>query len=377
MVPVEALVLNANGSKASVFVLDGDVVRARPVVVSDNDGTVARLARGLRRRRAGRAQPGRQPYGWRARATCGAAAVERARCGRPVTLVTALVLRDERHGAGAAAAQGAAAAVVDDAGRGDAARSGLPPELPRTEVVRFDAAVARALARNPTATVALDEIARARAVVEEVRAASLPILSANAGYTRLDHDRTLTGASGTQVISPADQVNANLLLTVPLVAPPRWVQWSQAKENVEVARMSAADVRRQLALVTARTYLEIIAQHHVVEVSQRARDSARAHYQFAHQRFAGGWGTRLDEVRAAQEVATDESQLQASVASLARLREALGVLMALDHPVDVTEDVALPGAPALERVAKGRVDPARRRAPVPRPAARGRARGAR
>ena len=46
IVPVEALVIN--GSKASVFVLDGDTVHARPVVVSDNDGTIARLARGLR-----------------------------------------------------------------------------------------------------------------------------------------------------------------------------------------------------------------------------------------------------------------------------------------------------------------------------------------
>jgi len=46
IVPVEALVLN--GQKASVFVLDGDTVHARPVVVSDNDGSTARLARGLR-----------------------------------------------------------------------------------------------------------------------------------------------------------------------------------------------------------------------------------------------------------------------------------------------------------------------------------------
>jgi outer membrane protein len=230
---------------------------------------------------------------------------------------------------------------------------GLPPELPRAEVMAFEAAVSRTLTRNPSAAVALEEIARARAIVEEVRAASLPTLAANASYTRLEHDRTLAGTN--TVISPADQVNANLFLTAPLVAPSRWVQWSHAKDNVEVARMSAEDVRRQLALSTARTYLGIIAQHHVVEVSQRARDAARAHYQFAHQRFAGGYGTRLDEVRAAQEVATDESQLQASVASLARLRETLGVLVGVDHAVDVTEDVALPGAPTLEQSLKDAV----------------------
>ncbi len=227
--------------------------------------------------------------------------------------------------------------------------NGLSPELPRTEVMSFETAIRRALSLNPSAAVALEEIARARAIVEEVRSASLPSLTANASYTRLDHDRTLTGAGGaTTVIAPADQVNANLLLTAPLVAPSRWAQWSHAKDNVEVARMSAEDVRRQLALSTGRTYLGIIAQHHVVEVSQRARDAARAHYQFAHQRFAGGYGTRVDEVRAAQEVATDEAQLQAAVSNLAKLREALGVLLAVDHPIDVTSDVALPGAPTLD-----------------------------
>ncbi|HEX8954380.1 MAG TPA: efflux RND transporter periplasmic adaptor subunit [Polyangia bacterium] len=46
VVPVEALVLS--GQKASVFVLDGDTVHARPVTVSDNDGTLVRLAHGLR-----------------------------------------------------------------------------------------------------------------------------------------------------------------------------------------------------------------------------------------------------------------------------------------------------------------------------------------
>jgi membrane fusion protein, multidrug efflux system len=46
VVPVESLVLR--GNKASVFVLDGETVHARPVVVSDDDGSIARIARGLR-----------------------------------------------------------------------------------------------------------------------------------------------------------------------------------------------------------------------------------------------------------------------------------------------------------------------------------------
>jgi RND family efflux transporter MFP subunit len=46
LVPVEALVMK--GQKASVFVLDGETVHLRPVTVSDNDGSIVRLVRGLR-----------------------------------------------------------------------------------------------------------------------------------------------------------------------------------------------------------------------------------------------------------------------------------------------------------------------------------------
>ena len=46
IVPVEALVVNQQ--KPTVFVLDGDTVHSRPVVISDNDGSIVRLASGLR-----------------------------------------------------------------------------------------------------------------------------------------------------------------------------------------------------------------------------------------------------------------------------------------------------------------------------------------
>src|SRR3954467_14302591 len=47
--------------------------------------------------------------------------------------------------------------------------NGLPPTLPRAQVLSFDDAIARSLSRNPSATVAMEEVARARAIVEEVR----------------------------------------------------------------------------------------------------------------------------------------------------------------------------------------------------------------
>jgi outer membrane protein TolC len=203
--------------------------------------------------------------------------------------------------------------------------------------IGFDEAVREAIGRNPNAQVAAEEIERAHAVVVQVRAASFPTLAANGSYTHLDGSPTQAGGSVS-----ADVVGANLALTLPLVQPRAWAQWRHANEGVRVARLAANEVKRELAATVARTYLSILAQHRVIEVSQRARTTALAHHAFAHQRFAGGYGNRVDEVRAAEEVATDQAQLETAQAGLERLREALGVLIGTDHALDVTGEVALP-----------------------------------
>jgi outer membrane protein TolC len=190
------------------------------------------------------------------------------------------------------------------------------------------------MAQNPSAVVAEQEITRAQALVRQVRSQALPTLIGRGTYTRIDGDRALAG----RIISPADSFNANLTLTVPLLAPPQWAQWAVAKERVDIARLSAVDVRRQLGIAAGRAYLAILSQKRVVEANRRARDAAKAHYDFAHSRFSGGVGNRLDEVRAAQELATDDAQVHAAEAGLARAREALGVVVGAEVPVDTLDE---------------------------------------
>jgi outer membrane protein len=206
----------------------------------------------------------------------------------------------------------------------------------------FNEVVQRALARNPSVVTALQEIRRAEALVRQARAGSLPTLYANAAYTRLDSDRVFatTGA----VIAAANQWYGNLTLAVPLVQTQRWVQWSHANDNVDLSRSSAKDVRRQVGVATARAYLAVVAQKRVLDVNVRARETARAHYDYAHRRRQGGVGNRIDEVRAAQELATDESNVQAAEAGLAKAREALGVLVGAEVPVDSSDEPLLPEA---------------------------------
>jgi len=84
---------------------------------------------------------------------------------------------------------------------------------------------------------------RANALLGESRSNSLPYLTANGAYTRLDNARRL----GTNTLAAENQISANLTLAVPLLAPQRWVQWSQSKANVGATEASNQDARRSVA----------------------------------------------------------------------------------------------------------------------------------
>jgi outer membrane protein len=214
------------------------------------------------------------------------------------------------------------------------------PELPQAQLEAGSApsiglaqAVATALDRNPTAIVAYDEIRRAEAVVEQTRSSALPTLYGNGTFTQLDSARLSEGV----VSQPQSSLVLGATLTVPIVVPKPWAQWSQSKDQVSAARATAADTRRLVAVEVARAYLIIVAQKRVIDAAARARDTDRAHYEYAHSRFAGGVGNRIDEVRAEQQLQSDTANVEQQYSNLSKDREALGVLVGVGGPLDAEE----------------------------------------
>ena len=208
--------------------------------------------------------------------------------------------------------------------------------------IAFEEAVQRAMTHNPNAELQAEEVRRAEALVQQARSTWLPILNANGTYTRLDSDRTLNG----NVIQGANSLNANLALTVPLIAAKAWVSTARAKDNREIQKLGLVDARRQAGIQAGRAYLTIIAQRRVLESSVHARDTAKAHEEFSRSRLAGGVGNRLDAVRASQERASTETRVQNQTIALTRAQEALGVLLGDGAPIDAGE-AALARPPAL------------------------------
>lgn len=210
--------------------------------------------------------------------------------------------------------------------------------------ITLDEAVKRALARNPTAEVATQELRRADALREQARATWLPTLNANATYTRLDNDRILNG----RVALAENQLAANLQLSVPLIAPRQWATYARSGDGVTVARAGVVDARRETALATARTYLTVVAQRRVLASSQRALATAKAHEDYAATRFQGGVGNRLDAVRASQERATADVRVKTQLTALARAQEALGVVTGEERALDAAADPTLGEPPSIE-----------------------------
>ncbi len=106
-------------------------------------------------------------------------------------------------------------------------------------------------------------------------------------------------------------------------------------------------MRRQVGVAAAEAYLAIFGAKRQVEVNEQARDNAQAQLDYARARREGGVGSRLNEVRAAQELAVVQELLEQSRLAVALGQEALGLITASDRPLDTAGEPPL-DAPAVD-----------------------------
>jgi len=209
---------------------------------------------------------------------------------------------------------------------------------PVIETVSFEAAIARALEKNPTVAIAATNILRSEAILQGTRAAVMPRIGASVTNTTLDTGREFSG----QTVQPQNQSVFGLQASAPIFAAAQWAARTQAMDQVEIARLATTDTRRQIAVAAASAYLAVLAQKRQVAVSRSAIDTGRAQLAYNTRRREGGVGSRLNELRSAQILASDEALLEVFRLRVLRAQEALGVLLAANGPVDVS------GEPSFE-----------------------------
>jgi outer membrane protein TolC len=219
--------------------------------------------------------------------------------------------------------------------------------------VTFAEAIQRAQEKNPTVAAAASGILHAEGLLQQARAATLLQVFGNVTSTTLNTGVEFDGAT----VTPQSQVTATINIAMPIVAAAAWARRAQAEDTRTVAEADVAETRRQIAFSAADAYLAIIAQRRVIEGAVRARDVAKAHFDLASELEQKGTGSRLNALRAQQQVSADEGLVEVSRLALYRAQEALGVLIAVDGPVDAVDEpdfsaaTAEPESPAslLER----------------------------
>src|SRR5256885_2994663 len=211
--------------------------------------------------------------------------------------------------------------------------------------VTFKDAIDRAIEKNPTVAAAASGILRAEGLIRQARAATLLQLTGNVTTTTLNTGVEFQGS----VVTPRNQVTASLTADMPIVAAAAWARRAQASDVKAVAELTVAETKRQIAFATADAYLTIIAQRRVVEANLRARDVAKAHVDLATELERQGTGSRLNTLRAQQQLSTDEGLVESARLALYRAQEALGVLIVADGPADATDEPAFEVPPEAAR----------------------------
>lgn len=202
------------------------------------------------------------------------------------------------------------------------------------ERVSFADAVAHAIARNPSSAIAAAGILRADALLTEARASTRLQINGTLTTTALN-----TGVRFNDVsVVPQYSALAGLDMRMPLYGAARWARRAQAADAKQIAELSVPETNRQTALATADAYLALIARRRVVEANVRARDVAKAHFDLAHELQERGTGSRLNELRAQQELSVDEGLVESARLAVYRAQEALGVLLVADGPVDASDE---------------------------------------
>ena len=206
--------------------------------------------------------------------------------------------------------------------------AGAHAQAPRA--VTFEQAIARALERNPTIAIAATAIARADVLVRESRAALMPFAEMRMSNVTLDSSRGFNG----ETFQPQNQFFFTPSVSVPILALWRRSIVEQARDQIEVANKTVAEVRQGVAVATAEAYLQVIAAKRQLEIDESALKTAQAHLDYATRRLEGGVGSRLNQARAAQTVEITQARIEAVRVLMMRAQEALGVMMAEDGPVD-------------------------------------------
>jgi outer membrane protein TolC len=212
----------------------------------------------------------------------------------------------------------------------------LAPMQPAARVVRtWDEALTLVRTRSPDYLTARETIRRAEAQKRIALATVLPTLNGQGSYTH--QFLTKEFAIGpVNIVSPPPNVwAAGATLAVPIVNARGLYGVATANRNIEAAKLSFEDERREITTAVVNALLSSLTAERVAELNRVGLRASLERLSLTGSRLEFGQGTELDHDRALEDVAASRAQLISGDEQLRQAREELGRALGLPQPLGV------------------------------------------
>jgi outer membrane protein TolC len=203
-----------------------------------------------------------------------------------------------------------------------------PPPEPSAEgpILPFVDALAAAKENSPDLAVTRERVVQAQINLSRAWDQIKPTLTAGASYTRNSPQPDLFLSDGGTVASEVNNVQGNVTFAVPLFNGRVFPALRTAEQLIDIARLTATQLRRELLLNVAAAYLTGAGLRELWAVSVRQTRTTREHAAQAAARYEAGTlhrsaalRARIDVLRADEEARRAQlqySQFKSQVAAL-------------------------------------------------------------
>jgi multidrug efflux system outer membrane protein len=218
----------------------------------------------------------------------------------------------------------------------------LPP--PRRTVGTWENVLSLVRARSTDLRLAFDEVERAEGQSRIALAGALTQLNATGSLTHNFLQGSYPIAPGASLAYPTRNVlSGQVALVQPVFSPRAWYAVGTARRAEDSVRMTLQDRKRIIATDVAGALVAEIAAERVAELNRVGLRQALERLALAHRREDLGSGSRLDVLRAEQDVDAARAAVVSGDEAARQDREALGIALGIAEPVGAAPGLNIDG----------------------------------
>lgn len=222
-----------------------------------------------------------------------------------------------------------------------------PPAPARNTLADWRQALQLITSRSTEVRIADQEIVRAEGIQRQALGRALPSITASGvvqhHFVRAEVQSFDFGSQTitTQTVPATPTASASLTASQPILAPRVWYGIGTAKLGVDAARYEASDLRRTVLGAVASGILGVVTAERLAEINRVGLRSALETLELTDRRARLGTGTKLDVVRAEQDVMLARTQIISGDESLRQAREALGLALGTNEQYGVPQTISM------------------------------------